>query len=68
MLSSVTRELHRPHGLDPSSFYEAVAITCNEALTRTSVPMTVLAAEADIPMPTASLRGLLLLGRKGRAE
>lgn len=75
MPSPATREpLHRSHGSDPSSFYEAIAITYNEALTRTSASTTVLAAEADVPVPTVPLdqrgawRGLRPPGRKGRAE
>jgi hypothetical protein len=66
--------LGRPDGSDPDGFYRNVAAAYNEALTRTSAPAPVLAAEAGVPVPTARRwiaearrRGLLPRARKGRA-
>jgi hypothetical protein len=66
--------LRRPDGSDPEGFYRRVADAYNAALTTTSRPAPLLAAEAGVPVATvrrwileARRRGMLPPGRKGRA-
>lgn len=66
--------LNRPNGTDPDAFSRRVAEAYAEAVTQTSRPATLLAAEAGVPAATvrrwileARRRGHIPPARKGRA-
>lgn len=66
--------LTRPTGEDPEEFYARVAEAYREYAPRTRAPAREIAVEAGVPVTTAHRwigearrRGLLPLGRKGRA-
>lgn len=66
--------LTRPDGSDPEGFYRRVAEAYSELLAQTSAPAPLMAAEANVPVPTvhrwvfeARRRGVLPPARKGRA-